>query len=158
MPVAHTGNQRAPRAVGQAMWRGFLGKCPACGRGRMFSSYLKVVHDCPACGEELHHQRADDAPPYFTIAIVGHVVIGALLWVETEYHPEMWVHAAIWIPLTLILSLTLLPRIKGTLVGLQWALYMHGFDPDHVDEFGTTADPVSVESLPRNAARAAPTP
>ena len=59
--------------------------------------------------------------------IVGHVIIGLLLAVETRYHPALWVHALLWGPATLLLSLWLLPRIKGALIGLQWALRMHGF-------------------------------
>ena len=93
----------------------------------MYQSYLEVAPACPNCGEELHHQRADDAPPYFTMFIVGHIVIGGLLLLEQSYAPETWVHLVIWLPLTLILSLWLLPRVKGALVGLQWALRMHGF-------------------------------
>ena len=54
-------------------------KCPACGKGAMFNAYLKVNDRCPACGEELHHHRADDAPPYFTMLIVGHIVVALVL-------------------------------------------------------------------------------
>jgi uncharacterized protein (DUF983 family) len=96
----------------------------------MFRRYLKVADHCPRCGEALHHQRADDAPPYFTIAIVGHIVVGLMLAVEMAYRPPLWLHGALWVPLTLILTLLLLPLVKGTIVALQWALYMHGFDPD----------------------------
>lgn len=119
-----------PRLVGQSLWRGALLHCPACGRGRMFRAYLKVADACRACGEELHHHRADDAPPYFTILIVGHVLIGGVLALEQAYAPASWVHAAIWLPLGVVMSLVLLPVAKGALVGLQWALRMHGFSPD----------------------------
>ncbi|MEW6257503.1 MAG: DUF983 domain-containing protein [Pseudomonadota bacterium] len=119
----------APRAPGNAMMRGMMGRCPKCGRGRMFASYLKVADACPVCGEELHHHRADDAPPYMTIMIVGHIVVPLLVLVEEAFRPEVWIHLTIFLPLTLLLSLALLPPIKGALVGLQWALRMHGFDP-----------------------------
>ncbi len=117
----------APRNVWNAMWRGLRNLCPACGRGATFSKYLKVSDACAACGTALHHQRADDAPPYFTMLIVGHVAGGGVLALEKSYAPDMWVHIAIWFPLTIGLSLWLLPRIKGALIGLQWALRMHGF-------------------------------
>lgn len=110
-----------------AFWRGWRQKCPACGDGRLFGRYLKVEHACSRCGTELYHQRADDAPPYFTMFIVGHIVIAGLLFVERHYHPETWVHMALWLPMTVFLSLWLLPRIKGSLIGLQWAWRMHGF-------------------------------
>ncbi len=86
-----------------------------------------MVETCAHCGEALHHHRADDAPPYFTMLIVGHIVIGLLLTVEMTYHPETWVHMVLWGPVTLLLSLLLLPRIKGALIGVQWAGRMHGF-------------------------------
>jgi uncharacterized protein (DUF983 family) len=120
---------KPPRPAWQAISDGALGRCPSCRTGRMFDRYLKVAPECGHCGEELHHQRADDAPPYFVISIVGHLVIGLILWAEMNYAPPMWVHGAIWIPMTLALSLLMLPPVKGALVGLQWALYMHGFDP-----------------------------
>jgi uncharacterized protein (DUF983 family) len=130
---------RPERPVLRAVLRGAALKCPACGVGLMFPRYLKVADHCSHCGEALHHQRADDAPPYFTIAIVGHVVIGLMLAVEMAYRPALWLHAALWVPLTLILSLLLLPSVKGTLVALQWALRMHGFDPNSEEEIGLAA-------------------
>jgi uncharacterized protein (DUF983 family) len=126
-PAAGAAAREAARPVGAAMWRGAALKCPACGRGRLFSAYLKVTDICPACGAELHHHRADDAPPYFTIVIVGHVIVAGVLALERAAAPASWVHFVIWIPLTLVLSLLLLPCIKGSLVGLQWANRMHGF-------------------------------
>jgi uncharacterized protein (DUF983 family) len=96
--------------------------------------YLKVADESPACGEALHHHRADDAPPYFTIVIIGHIVVGLLLAVEMAYRPRLWLHAVIWLPLTVLLALLILPSIKGALVGLQWALLMHGFDRNAEEE------------------------
>jgi uncharacterized protein (DUF983 family) len=116
-----------PRSLLGALRRGFAHKCPACGEGALYRNYLKVADACSRCGEELHHHRADDAPPYFTILIVGHVVGGGILLLEQAYAPETWVHYAIWLPLLLVMTLWLLPRVKGALVGLQWALRMHGF-------------------------------
>jgi uncharacterized protein (DUF983 family) len=117
------------RNVWQAMWRGARGRCPSCGEGRLFGRYLKVADECPHCREALHHQRADDAPPYFTIVVAGHVIVPLLLASEVAFKPALWVHMLIWMPATIVLCLALLPIIKGAIVGLQWALYMHGFDP-----------------------------
>ncbi len=117
------------RPIPGALARGARGLCPACGAGRMFSSYLKVAPFCQTCGEELYHQRADDAPPYAVIFVVGHIVVPLMVIVEELFHPALWVHLAAWLPLTLFLSLVLLPPLKGMLVALQWALHMHGFDP-----------------------------
>lgn len=122
-------HETAPRPPGQAMARGARGRCPQCGTGRLFRAYLKVVDDCGVCGEAYHHQRADDAPPYVVIVVVGHIVVPLLVLVEEALRPPIWLHLAIFLPLTLLLSLALLPPIKGALVALQWALRMHGFDP-----------------------------
>ena len=110
------------------MGRGAAGRCPACGTGALFSAYLKVNERCPACGQELHHHRADDAPPYFVILIAGHLVVGLALTIEATYSPPLWMQMIGWPLLALGLCLALLPRVKGALVGLQWALRMHGFD------------------------------
>ena len=76
--------QRDARSTGarptwQSLLRGASLKCPACGVGALFRRYLKVADNCPHCGESLHHHRADDAPAYFTITIVGHVVVSLVL-------------------------------------------------------------------------------
>jgi uncharacterized protein (DUF983 family) len=118
----------SPRDKWQAVKRGFMGKCPHCGEGKMFRAFLKVAEACPSCGEELHHQRADDAPPYMTIFVVGHIIGAGMLWVEHQNDAlPIWIHATIWPILTVVLSFYFLPRIKGALIGLQWALRMHGF-------------------------------
>jgi uncharacterized protein (DUF983 family) len=128
------------RSVFPAMLRGALGRCPACGEGRLFARYLKVADHCPACHEALHHHRADDAPPYFTILIAGHVLVPLLIAFEAAFRPALWIHAAIWVPVTLITCLALLPVVKGAIVGLQWANYMHGFDPNaEPEEAGNAA-------------------
>ncbi|MBV9245509.1 MAG: DUF983 domain-containing protein [Methylobacteriaceae bacterium] len=119
----------APRPVWTAVKRGLLGRCPRCGEGRMFRAYLKVNDACPVCGEELHHHRADDAPPYVTILSVGHTVLGLMLMLEFVGDTiPIWVHMIIWPSLALAMSLWLLPIVKGALVAYQWALRMHGFE------------------------------
>ena len=116
------------RPLGPALRRGLAERCPKCGKGHLFRAYLKVVDHCEACGEDLSHQRADDAPAYFTIVIVGHIIISGV--VATEYvapDSPFWIPALIWSGLALGASLLLLPRVKGALVALQWANRMHGF-------------------------------
>ena len=110
-----------------AMWRGSLGKCPACGSSGLFARYLKVADKCETCGLKIAGHQADDAPPYFTIFIVGHIVIPIALIVERAYQPPLIVHAAMFSVLSVIISLISLPMVKGAVVGLQWALRMHGF-------------------------------
>ncbi len=121
-----------PRDWKQSVLRGLKGKCPHCGTGKLFGKFLKPVDQCEACGEAMHHQRADDLPPYIVITIVGHIVVGLVIMVDDRNWP-MWVHMAIWPPLTLVLALALMQPVKGAVIGLQWANRMHGFaGPDGV--------------------------
>jgi uncharacterized protein (DUF983 family) len=126
--VAGETDELPPRSIARAIGRGCLGRCPNCGEGRIFKGYTTVTPECAVCGEELYHHRADDFPPYLSMIVVGHVVVAGMLILERGWHPPLWVHSAIWLPLTVILSLVLLPIFKGGIIGLQWALYMHGFD------------------------------
>ncbi len=115
----------ALRAVG----RGLMGACPHCGRGRVFRSFLKVAETCGRCGLELHRHRADDLPPYLVIFIVGHLVGYGILVSEMRLDVPLWLHLAVWPALTVMLSLALLQPVKGAVVGLQYALRLHGFAP-----------------------------
>ncbi|RKE66121.1 DUF983 domain-containing protein [Pseudorhodoplanes sinuspersici] len=122
-----------PVTLAKAALRGFLGKCPHCGEGKLFGRFLKVVHHCEACGEEMHHQRADDFPAYLVIVIVGHVIVPLVLAVEMAYAPPYWLHFLIWIPLTFFSSIGLLQPTKGAIVGLQWQSGMDGFERSKLD-------------------------
>jgi uncharacterized protein (DUF983 family) len=110
-----------------ALWRGFKGRCPHCGEGKLFRAFLKVVDRCEVCGTEFHHHRADDLPAYIVIFIMGHAVVGGMLAAESNYEWPLWIHVMLWPLLTLVGSLVLLQPVKGAIVGLQWALRMHGF-------------------------------
>ena len=118
----------APVTTFEAMRRGFRGRCPSCGRGGMFRAFLKVADRCPACSEELHHQRADDFPAYIVIVLVGHIVVPLVLEVEILFSPPYWLHMALWPAVVVALGLALLQPVKGAIVGLQWVLGMHGFE------------------------------
>lgn len=87
---------------------------------------MRINQHCSGCGLELGAYRSDDAPAYFTIAIVGHVVIPAMLILEQTSHPATWIHMVTWLPLTLALTLALLPRVKGALLAAQWMLRVKG--------------------------------
>lgn len=118
-----------PVTLARALWRGFRMRCPNCGQGRLFSSFLKVVDHCPACGEELCHHRADDFPPYLVIIILGHIVVPAVLAVEVAYAPPMWLQFMIWLPFVALSAVALLQPTKGAVVALQWQAGLHGFEP-----------------------------
>ena len=112
---------------GLYLMRGMMGRCPACGEGKLFRAFVKVADRCNACGEDLHHHRADDFPAYLTIFLVGHLVVPIAMYVEIVYQPSYWLHAALWAPMVILLSIGLLQPIKGMIVALQWHMGMHGF-------------------------------
>jgi uncharacterized protein (DUF983 family) len=87
----------------------------------MFSGYLTVPEACPSCRLAFEPLRADDAPAYFTIFIVGHVIVAGLVALEKFEHPALWLQAALWIPLTLVLTVALLPFVKGGVMGVIYA-------------------------------------
>jgi uncharacterized protein (DUF983 family) len=125
--------EREPRQLWAAIGKGTRCRCPHCGEGKLFRAYLKINDACPACGEQLHHHRADDLPPYIAIFIVGHLIVGAMLHLETSTPIHPHIYLLTMVPLALFLPLALLPSIKGAVVALQWAQRMHGFDPLHRD-------------------------
>ncbi len=110
-----------------AMRRGLARRCPACGQGHLFEGYLKVVDRCPACGVEMHHHRADDGPAYLTILIVGHLAAFLMHFAWVQFRPDPLVFATALTIVVVGLSLFLLPRIKGAIVGFHWARRMNGF-------------------------------
>jgi uncharacterized protein (DUF983 family) len=124
----------AKRDVWTSIKRGFRGRCPRCGEGKLFRAFLKVDNNCSVCGLDFTPHRADDLPAYLVIIIVGHIVVPLALMIETNYAPPVALQLAIYLPLTLIASLLLLQPVKGAVVGMQWALRMHGFDEQNPGE------------------------
>jgi uncharacterized protein (DUF983 family) len=122
------------RDVWQAVKRGLRGRCPRCGEGKIFRAFLKVDDHCKVCGQDFTPHRADDLPAYLVIVIVGHMVVPAILWIETDYSPPVSLQLAIYLPFTLIASLLLLQPVKGAVVAVQWALRMHGFDEQNPEK------------------------
>jgi len=124
MTDTHTPDDRPTKP---AMLRGLRRRCPNCGEGVLFQGYLKVVDTCPVCAEDLHHHRADDGPAYLTILIVAHVLGFLMHFVWVHLRPDPFVMATVLTIFCVALSLFLLPRLKGMIVGIQWARRMHGF-------------------------------
>jgi len=122
------------RDLWTAMKRGFSGRCPRCGQGKLFRAFLKVADHCSACGLDFTPHRADDLPAYLVIIIVGHIVVPTALWVETNYSPAVWLQLTVYLSFTFVESLLLLQPVKGAVVGFQWAMHMHGFDDNAPDE------------------------
>ncbi|MFZ5835607.1 MAG: DUF983 domain-containing protein [Pseudomonadota bacterium] len=108
--------------------RGFAGRCPNCGKGKLFRAFLKPVDACARCDEAIGHIRADDGPAWLTILITGHVVVPLLLMVEQRTAWPVWVATSFWSALVVVLVLILLPRSKGAFIGAIWRTQATGED------------------------------
>jgi len=116
--------------LGTALWRGLKGRCPACGVGRLFQRFLKPVESCSACHEPLGHVRSDDAAPWLTILITGHIVVPLMLSVERVTDWPEWVAMIVWPSVALVVAVAVLPRAKGALMGVIWAAKAPGSERD----------------------------
>lgn len=121
-------NIPAERPMGPALRNGWRQKCPRCGSGKLFSSYLKVRDGCDFCGQDFSHHRADDAPSWLTMIIIGHLIAPILLATYQMFDLPVWAHAVIWPTLAMVGIILLLPRVKGGIIAFQWSKRMHGFD------------------------------
>jgi uncharacterized protein (DUF983 family) len=119
--------QQPERPMISAALRGLQGNCPSCGETRLFKKGLIVEDSCASCGEEMHHHRADDLPAYLNIFIIGHVVVAAAMILMDFELFGMWTVVILSSVLAIFLAVALLRPMKGMVVGIQWALRMHGF-------------------------------
>jgi len=114
--MPHDGPDPAP----SALLTGLTGRCPRCGRGRLFSGYLTLAKRCEACGLDMAFADSGDGPAVFLILIVGFITVAAALITEVAYQPPYWVHALLWAPLAIGLPLVLLRPAKGLMIALQF--------------------------------------
>ncbi|WP_024816478.1 DUF983 domain-containing protein [Methylopila sp. 73B] len=98
---------------------GLLGRCPACGRGKLFKGFIDLPPACAACGLDYGFADAGDGPAVFVTLIAGFLVLGFVLWFEFTFDPPFWVHLLVSLPLTLIVCLGMLRLFKGLLIALQ---------------------------------------
>ena len=121
------GDLDEPRGLMRSILRGLACKCPNCGEGKVFDRFLKTKPRCDVCNEDLSHHRADDLPAYLNILVVGHVVVGFMMTVMSWELMGMYATMFVTIALCLIVSFALMQPLKGMVVGIQWAIRMHGF-------------------------------
>ena len=113
-------NEKTPDTPFEAIVTGLKGRCPRCGRGSLFEGYLNPGKACCECGLDYGFIDTGDGPAVFVILVIGFVVVGLALWMEVVNSPPLWMHFALWIPLTLVLSLISLRWFKGILIVLQY--------------------------------------
>ena len=106
--------QQSPIATGLA------GRCPRCGQGKLFSGFLKVADRCSVCDLDLSKADSADGPAFFIMLLVPALIIPIAMWVEFSYMPPLWLHALLWTPLIIGLSVALLRPLKGVMVALQF--------------------------------------
>src|ERR1700681_4339883 len=99
---------------------GLACRCPRCGKGRLFQGFLNLRPRCDNCGLDYDFADAGDGPAVFIILIAGFIVVGAALLTELKYHPPYWVHAVLWLPLILVVTLGPLRSMKGVMIALQY--------------------------------------
>jgi len=115
------------RPLRLALLRGSKGRCPACGEAALFGRFLKPVSHCPACGQQWHHQRADDLPAYLVILVLGHLLAPLIVVTTLSFDPPAWVEMTAWPAFALVAALLMIQPAKGAVIALQWARRMHGF-------------------------------
>lgn len=108
------------RSLASTLSSGLRGRCPACGKGRLFSGYLTLAPHCDHCGLDYRFAEAGDGPAVFVILVTGFIIVGAALIVEVAYKPPYWLHALVWGSLAVLLPLLLLRSFKGVLIALQY--------------------------------------
>lgn len=112
---------------------GLSGKCPRCGQGRLFDGFLSVKRSCSACGLDYSFADSGDGPAVFVIMIVGFVIVGLVLFVELSFQPPIWLHLALWLPLTVLLAASVLRPLKGLMIALQ---FRHKAEEGRLDTTG----------------------
>ncbi|MCW5692787.1 MAG: DUF983 domain-containing protein [Pseudolabrys sp.] len=122
-----------PALTGLPIRRGLLGHCPRCGEGRLFDGFLTLRPACDKCGLDYSFADAGDGPAVFVILIGGALVVLAALFTEVVYQPPYWVHAVLWVPLILLVTLAPLRMLKGLLIALQ---YHHKAAPGQLQRKG----------------------
>ncbi len=113
-------NRSEEITLAKAAERGALGRCPCCGKGQLFARFLKQVEHCANCGEHFGALRADDAAPWLTIIVVGHIFLPFAFMVDLTKIMPVWAEVTLWSAFFALLSIAMLPRAKGVMLGVLW--------------------------------------
>ncbi|MDB2414688.1 DUF983 domain-containing protein [Rickettsiales bacterium] len=119
-------NDKNPHSLLSVLKRSIFGRCPNCGKGKLFSGYLKVVKNCSNCNEPLNHIRADDGPAWVTILISAHILVPLSVNVTLNTNWPEWVYIITWPAVAVSLILLLLQPAKGAFIGVIWRTKCEG--------------------------------
>lgn len=112
----------APLPAWRRVLRGLGHRCPECGRGKLYARYLTQVDRCAACGAPIGHIRAEDGPPWLTVLILGPFLAGMTFISSRQDNWPLWITLPSLGTFAIMAVLMLLPRIKGAIIGLLWAM------------------------------------
>ena len=115
------------RLVRPALIHGLKCRCPACGEGKLFSSFLTPAASCTHCGEDFEGHEAHDFPAYIVILILGHVIVSSMITINAVFSIPVYWQSIIWPLVTIVLALSMIQPVKGAVIAFQWAKRMHGF-------------------------------
>ncbi len=113
-------DKQVPEILPSPYVTGLLCRCPRCGKGKLFNGFLTLRSSCEVCGQDFAFADAGDGPAVFVIMIAGAIVVGAALVTEVKYQPPFWVHALLWVPLIMAVTLWPLRGLKSLLIALQY--------------------------------------
>ncbi|WP_406856046.1 DUF983 domain-containing protein [Alsobacter sp. KACC 23698] len=111
---------RTPVAPPPPTATGLRGRCPRCGKGHLFSGFLKLAPCCEVCGLSYDFADPADGPAFFAMMIMSFPVLGFALWYDAAYQPSWWGHLLVSLPLLLLLCVAPLRPLKGWLVCSQY--------------------------------------
>ncbi|MFZ2997997.1 DUF983 domain-containing protein [Sphingobium sp.] len=123
-PAPH---QTIDRPLRPALLLALRGRCPACGKGKMFARFLKPTDACAHCGQQWDRHSADDFPSYIVILLLGHILVPLMIEVNSALAIPLGWQAVIWPTLAIILAVTMIQPVKGAVIAFQWSRRMHGF-------------------------------
>ena len=96
-------------------------KCPRCGQGALFGTFLGLRPACEACGLDYAKADAGDGPAVFVIFIVGFVAVALAFIARFAWNMSIPAAFALSAGVAVVVTLALLRPLKATLIALQYA-------------------------------------
>lgn len=88
----------------------------------MLKGYLTKVDACPVCKARFDDLHADDGPAWFTMFFVGLLTVPVLIFLAVHDSFSIVISSFIVLIFITLLTLILLPIIKGVFIAVLWYL------------------------------------